>query len=74
MDLRPLLSDTSDTDGLRVIGRFVRGDHQSQVNPVPDSEVTAEIQVQTATFLGSDGTNIQVNDSTLLEMNYLPPD
>lgn len=74
MDLRPLLSDTSDTDGLRVIGRFVRGDHQSQVNPVPDSEVTAEIQVQTATFLGSDGTSIQVNDSTLLEMNYLPPD
>ena len=72
MNLRPLLSYTSDTDGLRVIVRFVRGDHQSQVNPLPDSEVTAEIQVQTATFLASDGNNIRVNDSSLLEMNYLP--
>ena len=74
MGLLPLLTDTSSVDGLRVIGRFVRGDHQSQVNPLPDSEVTAEIQFQTATFLGSDGTSIKVNDSTLLEMNYLPPE
>ncbi|MFT5483721.1 MAG: pimeloyl-ACP methyl ester carboxylesterase [Halieaceae bacterium] len=80
MNLEALLDDAMNPEGLRVVARFVRGDHQSQVNPsnalspfaLP--EVTQEIQNQTATFIASGGTTIEVLDSSLLEMNFVPVD
>jgi hypothetical protein len=79
MNLNALLGDAMNLDGLRVVARFLRGDHQSQVSPttllsafaVP--EVTQEIHRQTATFIASGGTAIEVVDGTLLEMNFSAP-
>ena len=80
MNLEALYSPAVNPEGLTVVARYIRGDHTSQVNPstlvatyaVP--EVTVEIQRQTATFIASDGKAVEVGDSSLLEMNYLPPD
>ncbi len=78
MNLNDLLDSAMNMEGLRVVGRFVQGDHQSQLNPskalspfaVP--EVTQEIHLQTGTFIASDGESIEVGDSSLLEMNFMP--
>ena len=78
MNLSDLLDSAINMEGLRVVARFVQGDHQSQLNPsealspfaVP--EVTQEIQLQTGTFIASDGESIEVGDSSLLEMNFMP--
>ena len=80
MNLEALFSPQVNPEGLNVVARYIQGGHTSQVNPstlidpfaVP--AVTAEIQLQTATFIASDGKSVEVNASELLEMNYLPPE
>jgi len=80
MNLAALFSPQVNPEGLSVVARYIRGGHTSQVNPstlidpfaVP--AVTVEIQLQTATFIANDGTSVEVGDSSLLEMNYLPPE
>jgi hypothetical protein len=78
MNLDSLLDDAMNPAGLRVVARFVQGDHQSQISPSAASspfavpEVTQEIHRQTATFIASGGSSIEVGDSSLLEMNFSP--
>ena len=72
MDLQALLDTSSNPAGLRIVARMVQGVHSSQVNYFSVPEVTREIQQQTATFLASDGKNIEVGNSELLEMNFTP--
>lgn len=80
MNLEALFSPQVNPEGLSVVARYIRGGHTSQVNPstlidpfaVP--AVTVEIQLQTATFIANDGKSVEVGDSSLLEMNYLPPE
>ncbi|MEH6609331.1 MAG: hypothetical protein V7696_08160 [Halioglobus sp.] len=72
MNLQPLLDSTTDPAGLRIAARMVRGAHSSQVNYFSVPAATSEIQRQTATFLASDGKSIEVGDSELLEMNFMP--
>lgn len=80
MNLEALFSPKVNPEGLSVVARYIRGGHTSQVNPstlidpfaVP--AVTVEIQLQTATFIANDGKSVEVGDSSLLEMNYLPPE
>ena len=72
MNLVPLLDDTSDPGGLHIAARLVKGVHSSQINYTTVPAATQEIHQQTASFLASDGTAVDVGDSTLLEMNFVP--
>jgi hypothetical protein len=72
MNLQALLTSTSNSAGLRIAARLVQGVHTSQVNYFSAPAVTQEIQRQTATFLASDGNSIEVGNSELLEMNFIP--
>ncbi len=72
MNLQALLDSTMDAAGLHIVARMVQGIHASQVNFFPVPTATHEIQRQTATFLASDGKRIEVENTDLLEMNFMP--
>ncbi|MEP1470507.1 MAG: hypothetical protein ABJK25_06025 [Halieaceae bacterium] len=80
MGLEALLASQVDPEGLLIVARYTQGGHSSQVNPSTIADpfavpaVTVEIQLQTATFIANDGKSVEVNNSELLEMNYLPPE
>jgi hypothetical protein len=72
MHLTDVFRTVSNSGGLRAIVRLLQGDHQSQVNPIPAPQITREIHLQTASFIASGGTDIEVGDASLLEDNYFP--
>lgn len=48
------------------ISKFNSGAHASSINPVPSIQVTTEMQRQIASFMASQGTVIQVNDTSVI--------
>lgn len=51
---------------LKVVTKYISGEHGSLIDPTPDPAVTAEMQTQAATFLASDGVFLDINDDTVL--------
>lgn len=51
---------------LKVVTKYISGEHGSLLDPTPDAAVTTEIQTQAANFLGSDGIFLKVTDDTVL--------
>ena len=78
MGLADVFSTVSNSGGVRGVVRFLRGDHQSQLNPsnllspfaVP--EVTQEMHLQTASFIASGGAQIEVGNTGLVDDNFFP--
>ena len=60
MGLRSINRSAWDDKGLRVIVRFIRGDHGSIINPTADVGTTAEMQGQLISFLQSLGTELEI--------------
>ena len=52
---------------LKVVTKYISGDHSSLLDPAPDLAVTTEIQTQAANFFGSDGVFLNVTDNTVLQ-------
>ncbi|MFC4699152.1 VolA/Pla-1 family phospholipase [Glaciecola siphonariae] len=62
MDLEMISSTVSSADPLSGIVKYTAGAHASSINPAPNAAVTAEMQTQIATYLGSGGRVIQVTN------------
>lgn len=54
-------------DDLKVVTKYISGEHSSLLDPTPDAAVTTEIQTQAANFFGSDGVFLKVTDDTVLQ-------
>jgi len=52
---------------LKVVTKFISGEHSSLLDPGPDAAVTTEIQSEAAAFFATDGTVLQVTDNTVLQ-------
>lgn len=65
MGLAPITA--TDTAGNGGLVRFIAGDHSSILNPAASAEATAEMQKQTATFAATNGSTIQVSDTSVIE-------
>ena len=52
---------------LKVVTKYISGEHSSLLDPAPDVAVTTEIQTQAANFFGSDGVFLKVTDDTVLQ-------
>ncbi len=55
-----------DANGLRVAVRFVAGDHGSILSPAASPAATAEMQGQMASFIVSNGTAVQVSNTSVI--------
>ncbi len=56
-----------DAGGARGIVRFTSGAHSSLLDPTPAPAVTAEMQRQMVTFAASNGTLIEINDTSVVQ-------
>lgn len=52
--------------GLRVVVRFIAGDHGSILSPAASAAATTEMQRQMASFIVSNGTVVQVTDTSVI--------
>jgi len=57
---------TAATD-LHLVTKFISGDHASILDPTSDAAVTAEMQVQAATFLANDGGSLVITNTSVLQ-------
>ena len=67
MQLQSVVSTVQGADPVSGIVRFVSGAHGSSLSPASDAAVTAEMQRQLATFIGSDARVIAVNDTSVIQ-------
>ncbi|HEY9031424.1 MAG TPA: hypothetical protein VIM93_08685 [Kangiella sp.] len=61
----PTLTETTATD--RAFLKYVSGDHASPLSPSADAAVTVSMQTAIANFIASGGTQVVVNDPSLVE-------
>ena len=71
MGLEPTATNTEDPEGVDALMRFVRGTHQTWLiqdaeSSRDDEALTEQMQRQTAVFLKSGGTNLEVGDTSSL--------
>jgi Pla-1/cef family extracellular lipase len=66
MDLETVASTVSSPNPLSGIVKYTAGAHASSINPGPNAAVTAEMQSQVATYLGSGGRVIQVTNPSIV--------
>jgi pimeloyl-ACP methyl ester carboxylesterase len=71
MGLTQFNSSTAGAD-LKVVTKYISGEHGSLLDPTPNPAVTTEIQTQAASFLASDGAVLQVNDPSVLQAPPAP--
>jgi len=67
MGLAPISATTQDPVGIRGVTRFISGSHGSLLDPTADPAVTAEMQGQAASMVGSGGTTVVVNNTSVIE-------
>ncbi|WP_371193300.1 VolA/Pla-1 family phospholipase [Glaciecola sp. SC05] len=65
MGLQTVASTVMSPEPQSGIVLYTSGAHASSLNPVPDPAVTLEMQTQVATYLGSGGRIIQVNNEDI---------
>lgn len=65
MGLDTISSTVMSADPLSGIVLYTAGAHASSLNPLPNAAVTLEMQTQVATYLGSGGRVIQVNNQDI---------
>lgn len=61
----PTLTESAATD--RAFLKYVSGDHASPLSPAADSAVTVSMQTAIANFIASGGTQVVINDPSLVE-------
>nr|WP_136252427.1 VolA/Pla-1 family phospholipase [Ningiella ruwaisensis] len=66
MNLETISSTVMSSEPLSGIVKYTAGAHASSINPGPNAAVTAEMQSQVATYLGSDATVIQVTNESIV--------
>ncbi|WP_101674681.1 VolA/Pla-1 family phospholipase [Alloalcanivorax mobilis] len=66
MGLDPIVATVANAQGVSGVARFNAGAHSSLLDPSVDATVTTEMQTQMGSFLGSDGTLIQVQTPDVL--------
>ncbi len=59
-------SSTAGAD-IKVVTKYISGEHGSLLDPTPNPAVTTEIQTQAANFLASDGAALVVTDPSVLQ-------
>ncbi|WP_395343910.1 VolA/Pla-1 family phospholipase [Ningiella sp. W23] len=69
MGLETIVSTTVSSSPISGIVKYTAGAHASSINPGPNAAVTAEMQSQVATYLGSDATVIQVTNESIVSPN-----
>ncbi len=70
LELMQVSMTTSDPAGVRALVRFVEGTHGSLIDPgmtAAEMAANAEMQTETASFASSNGTNLVINDNTVLQ-------
>lgn len=61
----PTVTESTATD--RAFLKYVSGDHASPLSPAADAAVTVSMQTAIANFIASGGTQVVVNDPSLVE-------
>ena len=67
MGLTSVSQTTVNAAGVRGIVRFTAGDHGSLLSPAASAAAFLEMQRQTASFIGSSGTAIQVTNAAVVQ-------
>jgi len=66
MGLNTVSTNQTGTD-LKLVTKFVSGDHSSLLSAAPDAAVTAEMQAQAVSFFVSEGDALTINDTSVLQ-------
>jgi hypothetical protein len=66
MNLETISSTVSSSEPISGIVKYTAGAHASSINPGPNAAVTAEMQSQIATYLGSGATVIQISNPSII--------
>ncbi|MCP4407001.1 MAG: lipase [Gammaproteobacteria bacterium] len=66
LGLTQVNSGQTSASDLRLTTKFIAGDHRSLLDPATDADITTEIQTQAASFIGSNGMVLTVDDPNLL--------
>ena len=66
LGLQSITASTTNANGIRGVTRFIQGDHGSLLSPTASAATTAEMQGQMASFVVSNGTAVQVQNTTVI--------
>lgn len=66
LGLQSITGSIANANGIRGVTRFIQGDHGSLLSPTASAAATAEMQGQMASFVVSNGTAVQVQNSTVI--------
>ena len=69
MGLSAITRTTQSATGIKGIVRFIKGDHGSLLNPAKDGPTTVEMQTQMASMVASEGTVVQVTNTSVIKTN-----
>jgi hypothetical protein len=66
LGLSAVTASTSNAAGVRGVTRFIQGDHGSLLSPTASAAATTEMQGQMASFVVSNGTAVQVQNTSVI--------
>lgn len=66
LGLSAVTASTTNAAGVRGVARFIQGDHGSLLSPTASAAATAEMQGQMASFVVSNGTAVQVQNTSVI--------
>jgi hypothetical protein len=66
LGLASITGSTTNANGIRGVTRFIQGDHGSLLSPTASAATTAEMQGQMASFVASNGTAVQVQNTSVI--------
>lgn len=66
LGLSAITASTTNANGIRGVTRFIQGDHGSLLSPTASAATTAEMQGQMASFVVSNGTAVQVQNTSVI--------
>jgi len=66
LGLASITGSVSSADGIRGVTRFIQGDHGSLLSPTASPATTTEMQGQMASFVVSNGTAVQVQNTSVI--------
>lgn len=66
LGLQSIVATTSNAAGIRGVVRFIQGDHGSLLSPTASPATTQEMQGQMASFVVSNGTAVQVQNTAVI--------
>jgi hypothetical protein len=66
LGLQSITASTTNANGIRGVTRFIQGDHGSLLSPAASAATTVEMQGQMASFVVSNGTAVQVQNTNVI--------